>query len=92
MCYQRIINLRRSEQETDRFHHFLTACCELNPGAWSRSSELWQVYERWVEMQQVPFSLSRRAFADQLRAQGCCAERTNTMRLWRGIRVLKKAL
>jgi hypothetical protein len=34
--------------------------------------------------------LSRRAFAMQLNAYGCCVDRTNTMRIWRGITLVEQ--
>jgi tetratricopeptide (TPR) repeat protein/transcriptional regulator with XRE-family HTH domain len=73
------------QQETDPLHAFLRACCEQHPHAWCRASELWQAYQCWVEEQQEPFSLSRRALTAALKARGYRADRTNVARLWRGI-------
>jgi tetratricopeptide (TPR) repeat protein/transcriptional regulator with XRE-family HTH domain len=69
---------------------FFDAYCELHPHAWCSSADLWQTYERWVEAYQVRFPLSRRAFAAHLKAHGCRPDRTNTMRIWRGITVVKQ--
>lgn len=55
---------------------FLQACSELHPRAWCRSADLWRSYEGWVQEQQEPFPLSRRAFTAQLKAHGCHADRT----------------
>lgn len=67
---------------------FLDAFCLLHPCAWSRASDLWHAYERWVEEQQDSFPLSRRVWAAQLRALGLHSDRTNTARIWRGIALI----
>ena len=73
--------------EDDPLRDFLTDCCELHPQAWSQAGGLWQAYEHWVKERQGHFLLSRRAFADALKARGFRAARTNSTRLWRGIAV-----
>jgi tetratricopeptide (TPR) repeat protein/DNA-binding XRE family transcriptional regulator len=77
-------------QETNPLHHFLTACCELHPGTWCQSSELWQCYLDWAEQQKEHIPLPRREFIHYLKASGCRADRTNTARIWRGITLIKK--
>ncbi len=74
----------------DALQPFLDACCELHPRAWCRSADLWRAYERWVQEQQERFPLSRHAFTTQLKARGCCADRTNKARIWRGIGLLNQ--
>ena len=69
------------------FKTFLAECCEMHVQARSRAADLWQAYERWRENQKEEASLSRRAFARQLMAYGCYADRTRNSRLWRGIAV-----
>jgi tetratricopeptide (TPR) repeat protein/transcriptional regulator with XRE-family HTH domain len=64
---------------------FLAACCELHPRAWCRAADLWSAYQRWAEQQGERFPLSRRAFTNALKQQGCRPARTNEYRIWRGI-------
>jgi len=71
--------------ENDPLQEFLDACCDLHPLAWCRISALWQVYEQWTAFSQQRVPLSRRAFAAQVKAHGCCVDRTSTARIWRGI-------
>ncbi|HET8841587.1 MAG TPA: FxSxx-COOH system tetratricopeptide repeat protein, partial [Ktedonobacteraceae bacterium] len=78
------------EQGEDQLEDFLRARCELHPRAWCRASELWQAYLRWVEDQRERFPLSRRAFAEQLKARGLQSDRTNTARIWRGVITTQK--
>jgi tetratricopeptide (TPR) repeat protein len=85
---QKTIDLGPSEKA--HFQDFLHACCNLHARAWSRSSELWQVYEQWSKHHQEHFPLSRRAFTNQLKAHGCRADRTNTDRIWRGIAIVTR--
>ena len=75
-------------QEDDSLQEFLDACCELHPLASCRISDLWRAYEQWTATYQGCVPLSRRAFAEQLKAHGCRSDRTSTARIWRGI-VLK---
>ncbi|MDQ2714125.1 MAG: FxSxx-COOH system tetratricopeptide repeat protein [Chloroflexota bacterium] len=79
-----------SPSEDDPLQGFLAACCELHPRAWSRSRDLWQAYERWVEQHHEHFPLSRSAFIAQLKAHDCRADRTKTARIWRGIALVNK--
>jgi tetratricopeptide (TPR) repeat protein/transcriptional regulator with XRE-family HTH domain len=79
-----------SSSVSDPLQAFLDACCELHPRAWCRSTDLWQAYERWVQEHQERYPLSRRAFLGQVKAHGCCADRTMTARIWRGIAVVQK--
>jgi tetratricopeptide (TPR) repeat protein len=76
-----------SFSENDPLQAFLDACCELHPLAWCRISDLWQTYEQWTTSSRGRVPLSRRAFAAQLKALGCHTDRTNTARIWRGIRI-----
>ncbi len=69
---------------------FLDACCELHPLASCRISELWHAYEQWTALVQHTLPLSRRAFASQIKARGCRPDRTSTMRIWRGIKLINK--
>jgi tetratricopeptide (TPR) repeat protein len=73
--------------ENDPLQEFLGACCELHPLAWCRISALWQVYEQWTACSQQRVPLSRRVFAAQVKARGCCVARTSTSRIWRGIKL-----
>ena len=75
--------------ENEALQEFLSACCELHPLACCRVSDLWHAYERWSALHQQQFSLSRRAFAAQLKAHGCRADRTSKARIWRGIRIVE---
>ncbi len=79
-----------SSPEHDLLHTFLNICCELHPRAWCRSADLWQAYTRWVEEHQERYPLSRGAFAAQLKAYGCRADRTNTARIWRGVALVNR--
>lgn len=45
--------------------------------------------KRWAEERQERFSLSRRAFIAQVKAYSCRADRTKTVRIWRGIAVVQ---
>jgi tetratricopeptide (TPR) repeat protein len=78
----------RLQQEMDPLQEFLHVCCELHPRAWSRSSDLWGAYQRWVQEYHERFPLSRRAFAAQLRMHGCRPDHTKTARIWRGISIV----
>lgn len=75
--------------EDDPLQKFLDARCELHPRAWCRSADLWQNYEQWSREHQERYSLSRAAFSQQLKAHGCCTDRTKTTRIWRGIALIK---
>ncbi len=79
-----------SSPENHPLQGFLDACCELHPRACCRISDLWQMYERWAAEHQERFPLSRRAFAAQLKGYGCRTDRTNTVRIWRGITLVKQ--
>jgi tetratricopeptide (TPR) repeat protein len=81
-----------SERECDPFETFLAAHCEMHPYAWCHSRDLWQAYERWVEERQERYPLSRWAFTAQLKVRGCRADRTNAVRIWRGIALVKDRL
>ncbi len=70
---------------SDLLQEFLNVHCELYPSAFCRSTALWQTYQRWVQEHHERYPLSRTAFAQQLKAHGCRASRTNSARLWRGI-------
>jgi tetratricopeptide (TPR) repeat protein/transcriptional regulator with XRE-family HTH domain len=74
----------------DPLQEFLDACCELYPLARCRIGELWQTYEQWAVSVQKRVPLARRVFAAQLKARGCRVDRTNTARIWRGIRLVSK--
>jgi phage/plasmid-associated DNA primase len=76
-----------SAAENDALQGFLDACCERHPRAWSRASDLWRAYERWVKDSGERFPLSRRAMIARLKALGCRAERTRAARIWRGIAI-----
>ena len=76
----------------DSLQGFLEACCELHPRAWCRISDLWQAYEHWVDERHEHVPLPRRTFAAHLKAYGCCTDRTNTARIWRGITLRKPEL
>jgi tetratricopeptide (TPR) repeat protein len=69
----------------DSLQEFLSACCEMHPGARCRIGDLWRTYERWLEEHPECLPLSRKAFAIQLQARGCRTDRTSTARIWRGI-------
>jgi len=81
----------RSPQD-DPLQGFLDACCELHPLASCRISNLWRAYEQWTATYQGRVPLSRRAFAEQLKARGCRTDRTSTARIWRGIALKDKNL
>jgi tetratricopeptide (TPR) repeat protein len=74
----------------DHVQGFLRTCCELNPRAWCRVSDLWQAYEHWSATEQRCIPLSRRSFAAHLKAQGCRADHTSTARIWRGVRLVQR--
>jgi tetratricopeptide (TPR) repeat protein len=76
--------------EGDPVQAFLAACCELHPRAWSRSADLWEAYQWWVETYQERYPLSRGAFMTHLKRHGCRAGRTMSARIWRGIAIVKK--
>ncbi|QBD82827.1 helix-turn-helix domain-containing protein [Ktedonosporobacter rubrisoli] len=80
-----------SSPTSDPVQAFLDACCCLSPLATCRISELWSAYEQWTASVQnsVPL-LSRREFAAQMKARGCRPGRTNTARIWRGIKILQR--
>jgi transcriptional regulator with XRE-family HTH domain len=78
------------EAEQALLQEFIHACCELHPLAWSSAGDLWHAYEHWARDHEKLFSLTRRAFTDQLKAYGCYADRTNTTRIWRGIAIVKQ--
>jgi tetratricopeptide (TPR) repeat protein/DNA-binding XRE family transcriptional regulator len=78
--------------EDDLLQGFLEACCELHPHAWCSSADLWQAYQHWGEERQERYPLSRGAFIAQLKAHGCCADRTMAARIWHGIAVVKKEI
>lgn len=73
-------------------NQFLERCCELQPQAWSRASDLWEAYLCWNKEHLERYPLSRRAFAGMLKSLGCRADRTSTTRLWRGIALVSRAL
>ncbi len=73
----------------DPLQRFLDLCCELHPLAWCRISELWHAYLVWTASAQKRVPLSRRAFTAQIKARGCRVDRTNSARIWRGIRLVK---
>jgi tetratricopeptide (TPR) repeat protein/transcriptional regulator with XRE-family HTH domain len=75
--------------DADPLQGFLAACCEMHPLAWCRVRDLWQAYEHWSATEQRYIPLSRRDFAAHLRAHGCHASRTNTARIWRGVRLVQ---
>lgn len=83
-------NQASSPDENDPLQAFLDAYCELHPHAWSRSSDLWEAYQCWVEQCQERHPLARGAFITQLKRHGCCADRTMSVRIWRGIALVKK--
>jgi tetratricopeptide (TPR) repeat protein len=87
---QETANPSASNDNDDPLQAFLDACCERHPRAWCRSADLWQAYERWAEGHQERYTLSRGAFIAQLKAHGCCTDRTKTARIWRGIALVKK--
>ncbi len=76
--------------ESDPLQEFLDACCALHPLASCRISDLWRAYQQWTATYQRRIPLSRRAFAEQLRARGCRTDRTSTARIWRGIGLKQK--
>jgi len=77
-----------ASQDTS-LQEFLDACCELHPLAWCRISDLWPTYEQWIATSQRRLPLSRRTFAEQIKARGCRVARTSSARIWRGIRLLR---
>jgi tetratricopeptide (TPR) repeat protein/transcriptional regulator with XRE-family HTH domain len=81
-----------SLSENDPLQEFLISCCELHTLAWCRISDLWQTYAQWTALHQRYIPLSRRAFAAQVKALGCRADRTSTARIWRGITLVNKNL
>lgn len=84
---QAIVLFPRAEQ--DPLEAFLAACCELHPLAWCTIRELWDTYTRWTTAEQGCVPLPRRALAAQLKARGCRVDRTSTVRIWRGIRLVQ---
>ncbi|MGO8950748.1 MAG: tetratricopeptide repeat protein [Ktedonobacterales bacterium] len=74
--------------QNNQLEAFLVARCELHPLAWCRIRDLRYTYEQWIAAYQRCVPLSRRAFAAQLQARGCCIDRTSKMRIWRGIRLV----
>jgi tetratricopeptide (TPR) repeat protein len=82
---QEIQRSSTSDEEQSPLDDFIANCCEFHSRAWCSTSDLWGTYQQWVKKQGERFPLSRRAFADVLRKQGCRADRTNTSRIWRGI-------
>lgn len=99
-CGEEIPDQHNQEHHSDRpssspfrnspLHRFLDDCCELHPHAWCCSADLWQAYAQWVTRQQERYPLSRGAFIAHLKAHGCRADRTKSMRIWRGIALAKK--
>lgn len=71
---------------------FLNAYCELHPRAWCRSADLWQAYQLWAKEHQERYPLSRMAFTQQLKAVGCRTDRTNSVRIWRGITLVGREI
>jgi tetratricopeptide (TPR) repeat protein/transcriptional regulator with XRE-family HTH domain len=84
---QAIVLFPRAEQ--DPLEAFLAACCELHPLAWCTIRELWDTYARWTTAEQGCVPLPRRALAAQLKARGCRVDRTSTVRIWRGLRLVQ---
>lgn len=74
-----------SPSQDNSLQVFLDARCEQHPHAWCRSADLWQAYLQWTEDRHERYPLSRGTFIAQLKAQGYCADRTKTARIWRGI-------
>jgi tetratricopeptide (TPR) repeat protein/transcriptional regulator with XRE-family HTH domain len=68
----------------DALEDFLAACCQLHPHACCQASDLWHAYQRWSQ-QREGLPLTRRAFAEALRASGLQSDRTSEVRIWRGI-------
>jgi tetratricopeptide (TPR) repeat protein/DNA-binding XRE family transcriptional regulator len=67
---------------------FLAARCQVHPRAWCQASDLWHAYQRWCQRQEGCQPLTRRAFAEALRASGFQPDRTSAARIWRGITLL----
>lgn len=78
-----------SQRGKDPFAIFLKACCEQHPRAWCRSADLWEAYLCWTQTSQERHPLSQGAFIAQLKVRGYRADRTNTVRIWRGIALVK---
>ena len=75
----------------DALEDFLAACCQLHPHACCQASDLWRAYQRWSQ-QREGLPLTRRAFAEALRASGFQSDRTSEARIWRGIALRSDAV
>ena len=67
---------------------FLADCCQMHPRAWCQAGDLWRAYQRWCAERGERSPLTRRAFAEALRASGLQPDRTSTARIWRGVALL----
>jgi putative DNA primase/helicase len=72
--------------ESDDVARFVDECCTRGDYAKTKSSTLFEAYQRWARDQgAVAAQLSQKAFSERLTALGFEAARTKTERYWRGI-------
>lgn len=57
-------------ESDDPLKEFLEDCCEVEEGAWVRSSELSHAYAWWAKENREKFPLGREAFGERLRSKG----------------------
>jgi P4 family phage/plasmid primase-like protien len=76
------------QAESDRFPVFLEDRCIVAPEGWVPVPLPWGSYQKWCEVNNEKFSLSKTAFDERLQALGCRqGKRENgTVRAWIGIR------
>lgn len=75
------------DTEADPFETFLQECCVLSSQTSCPAADLWHAYQEWVQTQEKEVLLSLQAFTFRLKAKGCSPARTNTSRLWYGVKL-----
>ena len=78
------------QTESDSLHDFFTECCRFAPDAWTPTTELRRVYERWAanEGTNQKYWVSPKTMASKLAARNCTSIQKNRSRAWQGIEVL----
>jgi putative DNA primase/helicase len=82
---------------SDPLKDFLEDCCQLDPEAWCRVSDVARAYERWAHDFGEKYPLNRQKFNDQLEQRGCrrikrSIEGATGVRIWVGIYLQPGAL
>jgi putative DNA primase/helicase len=73
----------------DILGEFLSDHCVLAPDAQVTSADLNRAYKKWCE-KNGERAMSPRSFGLRLKERGFRQERTNSERLWRGLRLKEK--